>query len=363
MLHAAQAAPVQLESCLEPDEKVVASIPCVGFDGFPDWGLNQRQQRVGHCVLAIIGSTDHPAENTCRIVLMHSGKMRGVSAREMSMKCCCASENSSSWDIERRQDSALAVLWAKTQLVAISSEQLDRLSLSKENGSENKCFYMLILLLPIMVFFLPLMVMIGIPIAMGTVFAFLWLTIFSVALYVIKTLFMGKTSIFGVEASEKQELQQLIITADEYESTAERGGFVTQGKDEWHAALYQFNYHAISLYCADPCTDQACEVIAVVQPSVSSDEIARFVLLADKHKMDRSSAKAHELKFVTHNRALRRAAEQGVMDTMDIGADLVAATGIKPLLAAKPELTILLILFVIVITCGVVLLLIPILWY
>ena len=174
---------------------------------------------------------------------------------------------------------------------------------------------------------------------MGIVFAFLWLSVFSVALYVIKSIFVGKTSIFGVEASEEQELEQLIVTKEEYESAAESGGFVTQGKDEWHAALYQFNYRAISLYCADPCTDEACEVIAVVQPSVSSDEIARFVLLADKHKMDRSSAKVHKLKFVTHNRALRRAAKQGGVDAMDIGADLVAATGIKELSKEAPLIT------------------------
>ena len=47
-LHAEQSAPVQLESCLSPNEKVLAQIPCVGFDGFPDWGLSERQQRVGH---------------------------------------------------------------------------------------------------------------------------------------------------------------------------------------------------------------------------------------------------------------------------------------------------------------------------
>ena len=65
-----------------------------------------------------------------------------------------------------------------------------------------------------------------------------------------------------------------------------------------------------------------------MQPDVSSDEIARFVLFADQHKMDRSSAKAHDLKFISHSRALRRAAEDGAT-AMDVGADVTAATGIE----------------------------------
>ncbi len=347
-LHAAQSAPVRLESCLSPNETVIASIPCVGFDGFPDWGLNERQQRVGHCVLAIVGTMDQSADKPCRIVMLHSGRMRGISAKEMDVKCCCAGESSASWDIERRQDSALAVLWTRTQLVAISSERLDRLSITKAAGKQNKCFYMLLLLLPMMVCVGPFALM-AIPfLAMAGASVFLWLCMFSIIMYTIKSVCLGKTSVFGVDATEKQELQELIVTAEEYESKAERGGFISQSKDEWHAALYQFKYRAISLYCADPCTDRTFEAIAVVQPSVSSDEIARFVLLADQHKMDRSSAKAQDLKFVPHIRSLRRSAKHGGMD-LDLGADVAAATGIE-----NPLLRFALVSFLISATFGMI---------
>jgi hypothetical protein len=296
---------------LSADEKIYASIPCVGFDGFPDWGcdglLDERQQRIGHCVLAIIGSASQFDDKSCRIVMIHSGRMRGISAKEMNATCCCAGQNSASWDIERRQDSAIAVVSMKTQLVAVSSEQLDRLSISKASGSHNKCYYLLILLLPLMVMLMPFII----GMAIGFVFLYGWLILLSIIVYLLKMICMGKSWIFGVEAAENQELLQLIMTSEEYKTTVENVGFGTTSKSKGRAELLQFNYRAISLFCADPCTDRTIEVIAVVQPSVSSDEIARFVLFADQHKMDRSSASVHDLTFVAHSRALRNAAKHG----------------------------------------------------
>ena len=137
-LGARMATPIRLENCLQPNEEVLAQIRCLGFDGFPDWGTWEHEQRLGDCVLAIVGASDPSAGVPCRLVLSHVGKLRAISALELDIMCCGRKTESGMWDIRRDQSTGLAVLGASTQLVAISAEQIQTLHLSKGSGKQNK---------------------------------------------------------------------------------------------------------------------------------------------------------------------------------------------------------------------------------
>ena len=61
------------------------------------------------------------------------------------------------------------------------------------------------------------------------------------------------------------------------------------------------------LCVVDPVSDDVREVVAVAQPEVTRDDLARFVLLADSNKME-GKIGGSKLKFRGANRRLRDAA-------------------------------------------------------
>ena len=68
------------------------------------------------------------------------------------------------------------------------------------------------------------------------------------------------------------------------------------------------SYHAVALCVANTCNDEAREIIAVIEESVRLEDIAKFVLTAHGKKMDRTSSKTRDLRFLGGNRSLQQAA-------------------------------------------------------
>jgi hypothetical protein len=71
----------QIEELLGPEEQVLAKLPCVGFDGFPDFAVGNDQQRIGECSISLIGSEKDP-HCPLRLVFMHNGQLRSIEATE-----------------------------------------------------------------------------------------------------------------------------------------------------------------------------------------------------------------------------------------------------------------------------------------
>ena len=68
------------------------------------------------------------------------------------------------------------------------------------------------------------------------------------------------------------------------------------------------SYHAVALCVANTCNDEAREIIAVIEESVRLEDIAKFFLTAHGKKMDRTSSKTRDLRFLGGNRSLQKAA-------------------------------------------------------
>jgi hypothetical protein len=326
-------APVQVERCLGPGEEILARLGCVGFDGFPDWGMSERQQRLGECLIVIIGSSDIESCVPTRIIMSHVGKLRSISATELDAMCCGKKAESGMWDVQREQTTGLAVLSTKTQLVTISAEQLDRLSVSKGHGMQNRCFAWIYVLLPFLVCIVPLVV-IGAIMSLAVIIpALLFMLIAALCIGCVKATCVGKSTSFYTDAVSDPELKSLITKEDHYKASSQSASiFAASTSDEkWTATLFQSSYHAVSMCVADPVSDSVREVIAIIKPEVSQDDIAKFVLFADRCKMDRSSSKSTTLKFGGGNRALRRAAKANSVN----GAAVAFASGPSPALYKK----------------------------
>ena len=80
------------------------------------------------------------------------------------------------------------------------------------------------------------------------------------------------------------------------------------GIDRWEATLSCSKYFGVSICVADPYSDEAREITCVVDPAVSWKDVARFLLMADKAKMNRTSAKARDLTFLGPNREVQHSA-------------------------------------------------------
>eukprot|EP01043_Picozoa_sp_COSAG02_P027538 COSAG02_NODE_1631_length_11575_cov_5.514639_2_plen_187_part_00 len=90
--------------------------------------------------------------------------------------------------------------------------------------------------------------------------------------------------------------------------------------DVWEATLFSSRFQGVNICLADPYNDEAREVVCVVDSSVPTRDIGRFILMADAAKMDRSSKDSRSLKFLGGNRRLRRSAGQkmSLMDSLSV---------------------------------------------
>ena len=73
--------------------------------------------------------------------------------------------------------------------------------------------------------------------------------------------------------------------------------------------MFSSKYFGVSICVADPYSDEAREITCVVDPVVSRKDVARFLLMADKAKMNRTNAKARDLTFIGPNREMQHLAE------------------------------------------------------
>ena len=141
--------------------------------------------------------------------------------------------------------------------------------------------------------------------------AVLFILVAMLVVGIAKALCLGKSTSFATEAKSADELARLIVKEEHYEAEADGGSAFRKDKNKWTADVVTGSYTAIGLCCADPCTNDVRTVVAVVDPEVTQEAIARFVLLADQSKMDRSSSKSQQLNFVSPANRLRRAALSG----------------------------------------------------
>jgi hypothetical protein len=121
-----------LESLLGPTERVLAKLDCVGFDGFPDFGVSNEQQRIGQCSVALIGSEKDPHVPT-RMVFTHRGQKRSIEADEnlYELPLISAKSNTSSWTATREQTAGLTVIHVTKQLIGITSDNIEKVALHK----------------------------------------------------------------------------------------------------------------------------------------------------------------------------------------------------------------------------------------
>ena len=121
---------IDLSKCLGTNEEVLATLKCKGFDGFPDFGESNDQQRTGQCQLSLVAAS---SSSNPRIVFTHMGALRSMSADEELCDCkiCCAKTTNYKWAIEREQVTGLAVVDCETQLLGISSETVDKIGMTK----------------------------------------------------------------------------------------------------------------------------------------------------------------------------------------------------------------------------------------
>jgi hypothetical protein len=121
-----------LESLLGPTERVLAKLKCVGFDGFPDFGVSNEQQRIGKCSVALIGSEKDP-HVPVRMVFTHQGQKRSIEADEnlYELPLISAKSNTSSWSATREQASGLAAIHVTKQLIGITSDNIEKVALHK----------------------------------------------------------------------------------------------------------------------------------------------------------------------------------------------------------------------------------------
>jgi len=80
-----------LESLLGPTEQVLAKLDCVGFDGFPDFGVSNEQQRIGKCSVALIGSEKDPHARTCQSAWSSLTGARNAPSRPTRTSTSCPS--------------------------------------------------------------------------------------------------------------------------------------------------------------------------------------------------------------------------------------------------------------------------------
>jgi hypothetical protein len=150
---AAQSVSLGVERLLHPSEEVVATIKCLGFDGFPDWGDAKQEQRIGECLLVLVGPAgdaaskeplpalpikgqismkDGPAR---RLLFLHEGALlRSASGSEDTLQIGCCNrkrQSSATWTIERERTSSFAVIHLQKQLVSITSDEVEKTVLAK----------------------------------------------------------------------------------------------------------------------------------------------------------------------------------------------------------------------------------------
>ena len=125
----------QIEELLGPEEQVLAKLPCVGFDGFPDFAVGNDQQRIGECSVSLIGSEKDP-HCPLRLVFMHNGQLRSIEATEevYQLPLIFADNNVSSWTATREQSTAMAAVHVRSQLVGITSDNVEKVALNKTRG-------------------------------------------------------------------------------------------------------------------------------------------------------------------------------------------------------------------------------------
>eukprot|EP01043_Picozoa_sp_COSAG02_P027539 COSAG02_NODE_1631_length_11575_cov_5.514639_3_plen_257_part_00 len=126
-----------IEELLGPEEQVLANLPCVGFDGFPDFAITNDQQRIGKCSVSLIGSEKDP-HCPLRMVFTHEGQFRTIEAKEEAYKLplIFADSDTSSWTATREQSTAMAAVHVRSQLVGITSDNVEKLALTKTRGYE-----------------------------------------------------------------------------------------------------------------------------------------------------------------------------------------------------------------------------------
>lgn len=125
----------RIEEMLGPEEQVLAKLPCVGFDGFPDFAISNNQQRIGDCSVSLIGSEKDP-HCPLRMVFSHHGQLRSIEADEQMYKLplIYADSNTSSWTATREQSTAMAAVHVRSQLVGITSDNVEKVGLRKSRG-------------------------------------------------------------------------------------------------------------------------------------------------------------------------------------------------------------------------------------
>ena len=119
-----------LKRGLHPSEDVIAQLKCVSFEGFPDWGnLCRGQERHGECALALIGPTSPvPDAQTplVRVVFVHAGALvRNASGTEVERRACCKRFARAEWKCGREQENSVGSIHTYSQLLSISTFQLD----------------------------------------------------------------------------------------------------------------------------------------------------------------------------------------------------------------------------------------------
>lgn len=123
--------PPEFADWLCENEVVLAELPCIGFDGFPDFGENNDQQRLGQCRIAMLGSQKDSTVPT-RILFYHQGHRRQISATEkMTAFTFAKCVDTGDWQVASQRRNSVAVINTSSQLVDISMDTATEVQITK----------------------------------------------------------------------------------------------------------------------------------------------------------------------------------------------------------------------------------------
>eukprot|EP01043_Picozoa_sp_COSAG02_P032880 COSAG02_NODE_2215_length_9489_cov_4.810011_8_plen_542_part_00 len=422
-----------VEEILGPEEKVLAKLPCVGFDGFPDFATTNNQQRIGKCSVSLIGSEKDP-HCPLRMLFCHHGQLRSIEASEEAyqLPLIFADSNNSSWTATREQSTAMAAIHVRSQLVGITSDNVAKVALHKTRGYNKPWWIGTIFTLIVIGILFWFKTFIGAaldswyppldenneewvrgctaediapswknqvppnplpdgwmpnnelkikcynpranlddgsciytegctdpdasnyqpnankddgsceandeppppppkedetepdevddedeesecpdsPKWTGDQYIWFFAWVIKIPLFILALVFVfkrGWTKQVSFHAAEEESEARLTDTISKTETfkTDTGDSFTT---DIWEATLFSSRFQGVNICVADPYNDEAREVVCVIDSTVPTRDIGRFILMADAAKMDRSSKDSRNIKFLGGNRRLRRSA-------------------------------------------------------